>query len=135
MMNRMMFPPFFHRFSRTPYPPFPHFPNGNPYANMNSSSYCNNFTNANNYSNSSHCSNAFYNSPSFHQEQSSSKDIVSSNSCSEHVEDSDDLDFFSLFGLKLASDDILILLLLFVLYLEDCQDFSLYLVLFLLLIS
>ena len=42
---------------------------------------------------------------------------------------------FNLFGFKLNSDDMLILLLLFVLYLEGNNDIYLYIALFLLLIN
>ena len=64
------------------------------------------------------------------QENFSCSNNIDFNNTDEYKED-----FFDFFGLKLASDDILILTLLFFLYKEDVKDTYLYIALLLLLFS
>lgn len=58
------------------------------------------------------------------------------NSCSNNLDtDSDSVDFFEIFGLKLYFDDILLICIIFFLYNEGVKDQGLFIALILLLLS
>lgn len=121
------YPPFgFNRFR--PYMPYP------PYRN---NLHKDNLNDAKNYQTPYFPSNFnHYNTQNFNNFKNNKQENFS---CSNNIDfsntDEYKEDFFDFFGLKLASDDILILTLLFFLYKEDVKDTYLYIALLLLLFS
>lgn len=125
------YPPFgFNKFRR-PSPFYPYY--NNYYNNLHNS-------NSNEQKNSKvpYFPNEFQktNNENFNKQKNSEQDNFS---CSNNIDFNNTEeykeDFFDFFGLKLASDDVLILVLLFFLYKEDVKDTYLYIALLLLLFS
>lgn len=124
-------PPFFPQFHSKYWMNYPQNIYNNPYVNKRSPNASDVYHNQNNVN-----SNRFNSREKFftHNHQNYSSNYISTN-IPNNDKDSDDNNCFEIFGIKLSSDDILLICLIFFLYTEGVKDDFLFIALVLLLIS
>lgn len=122
------FNPFFYRKANNYYPPYAASHNSNLNSNFNNEKPCFPSVSSKKEQDNFSCSK---NSDTFFKNTCSFSKNDNNCNCSKDF----DPGSFEIFGLKLGFDDLLIIAMLFLLYNEESNDFSLYLVLILLLLT